>query len=296
MPRRLRIHLPGGFYHVTLRGNHQRAIFVAENDRFLLNRIVARVIAKLDARLHAYCWMTNHLHFLVQVGAIPLANPMRQIAAEFARAMQSKLETTGHFFERRYHASLVDVDSYLLELVRYIHLNPVRAQIARNATNFRWSSHHAYLGTRNEPWVTTDFVLGMFGADRVRARSAYVGFLENTEAAVWEPPVDDRGKQLAVLGDDEFSARAQQAVAQSTSVHTRMRLPELIAEACRRFEIDATRLSAPVRDRFVTKVRAWIAHQARERGIAPLAAVARELGRDESTIREAMRLHEKEIE
>ena len=296
MPRRLRIHLPGGFYHVTLRGNHRSVIFIAETDRQLLNLIVARTLEKFDARLHAYCWMTNHLHFLLQVGAIPLANPMRQIAAEFARAMQSKLETTGHFFERRYHASLVDVDSYLLELVRYIHLNPVRACIAADAAGFRWSSHHAYMGSRIEPWVTTDFVLAMFGAERGCAQSAYVKFLGCDAAATWAPPVDGRGNQLAVLGDDNFIVRAQRSSLAMTSAHTKANLTELIAEACRRFEVDTSRLASPVRDRFLTKVRAWIAHQARERGIASLAAVARELGRDESTLREAMRLHENEID
>jgi putative transposase len=296
MPRRLRIHLPGGFYHVTLRGNHRRAIFLAEDDRLLLNLIVARALEKFDARLHAYCWMTNHLHFLLQAGAIPLANPMRQIAAEFARAMQSKLETTGHFFERRYHASLVDVDSYLLELVRYIHLNPVRACIAADAAGFRWSSHHTYMGSRREPWVTTDFVLAMFGAERGCAQSAYRKFLCCDAAMTWSPPVDERGNQLAVLGDDNFIARSQGSSMATTSARPQGSLSELVAEACRRFEIDSSRLIAPVRDRYLTKVRAWIAHQARERGIASLAAVARELGRDESTLREAMRLHNNEID
>ncbi len=296
MPRRLRIHVPGGFYHVTLRGNHQQALFVAEHDRLLLNRIVARAIERFDVRLHAYCWMTNHLHFLLQVDAIALADPMRQIAAEFARAMQAKLATTGHFFERRYHASLVDADSYLLELLRYIHLNPVRARIAADAAGYRWSSHHAYLDSREEPWVTTDFVLAMFSADRRRGQSAYRAFVGCGDDVLWRPPVDKSGNQLAVLGSDEFSQRAQKlSVAPKPSMATGS-LTDLIAEACRRFEVDSARLAAPGRDRFLTKVRAWIAHQSRDRKIASLAAVARELGRDESTLREAMRLHKNEVD
>ncbi len=90
--------------------------------------------------------MTNHLHLLMQVQDVPLSNPMRNIASEFARAMQRKLETTGHFFERRYHASLVDTDAYLLELIRYTHLNPVRAGIVAQPALYPWSSHHAYVG------------------------------------------------------------------------------------------------------------------------------------------------------
>jgi len=96
MPRPRRVHVDGGFYHVTLRGNHQQNIFVAEGDQRLLSQIVARAVEKHGARVHAYCRMTNHLHFLVQVSETPLGKPMHQIAAEFARAMQAKLQTTGH--------------------------------------------------------------------------------------------------------------------------------------------------------------------------------------------------------
>jgi putative transposase len=173
MPRRLRVHVPGGFYHVTLRGNHQNAIFFNDGDRRLLNKIVARAIKTFETRAHAYCWMSNHFHLLLQIGTHPLARPMRQIASEYARAMQISLGTTGHFFERRYHANLVDADSYLLELVRYIHLNPVRAGIAASPSVFRWSSHHAYLGTRADDWVTTDFVLQMFSSEPSRAHGLW---------------------------------------------------------------------------------------------------------------------------
>ena len=206
MPRRLRIHLPGGFYHVTLRGNHQQPVFYAEGDQSLLNKIVARAIDNFGARLHAYCWMTNHLHFLLQVGNEPLAKPMRQIAAEFARAMQIKLLTTGHYFERRYHATLVDTDAYLLELLRYIHLNPVRAGIVGNPVCHRWSSHHDYIGAGVTDWVTTEFALRMFSQDRTRAVAAYQEFLRCPLEAAWEPSTAINSSNAAVLGSDEFLA------------------------------------------------------------------------------------------
>jgi REP element-mobilizing transposase RayT len=291
MPRRLRLHLPGGFYHVTLRGNHQQNIFIAEGDRRLLNVIVARALEKFAARLHAYCWMSNHLHFLIEVGEEPLAGQMRQIAAEFARAMQRKLETTGHFFERRYHAVLVDIDSYLLELVRYIHLNPVRARLVGAAAEYPWCSHHAYVGARAEPWVTSDFVLRMFAAQRAPAVAAYRAFLESTELEPWEKQAFD--SSIEVLGSDDFIAKLQPSTAMAVE---RQSLQKLIAEACRRFEFDRLALQSPVRDAYASKVRAWIAHQARSRRIASLAAVARELGRDESTLRQAMCAYPKEVE
>lgn len=292
MPRRLRVHVPGGFYHVTLRGNHQQDIFTAENDRTLLNLIVARAIEKFGARVHAYCWMSNHLHFLMQVSDAPLANPMRQIGAEFARAMQVKLETTGHYFERRYHATLVEADSYLLELVRYIHMNPVRAGLVSDPAGHLWSSHHTYLGTRVESWVTTDFVLRMFGGERAGAVAAYRTFLNCEQQDPWVPTTEG-GSRPAAMGSQEFIARVPRV---SVPMSARGTLSDLIAEACRRFEVDPEKLDSPLRDTYLTKVRAWIAHQAKVRHIASLSAVARMLGRDEATLREAIRSYPDEIE
>lgn len=292
MPRRLRIHLAHGFYHVTLRGNHQRDLFVVDGDRSVLNGIVARAIEKHGVRVHAYCWMSNHLHMLIQAGTEPLAEPMRQIAAEFARAMQSRLQTTGHFFERRYHAKLVDADSYLLELVRYIHLNPVRAGLVNDPALYRWSSHHAYLGTRTESWVTTDFTLRMFSADSGRAVSAYRAFLACEHSDEWAPPEEGMHRPTAREGGRATSSAQDASPANKLSGS----LAGLIAEACRRFDVNPERLTSPLRDPYLTKVRAWIAHQAKVRHVATMSAVARQLGRDEATLRQAIRTYPDEVE
>jgi putative transposase len=290
VPRRLRVHVPGGFYHVTLRGNHQSDIFRSDGDRRLLNVIVANAIEKFKSRLHAYCWMTNHVHLLVQVGTEPLARPMRKIAAEFARAMQIKLATTGHFFERRYHARLVDTDSYLLELVRYIHLNPVRAGIMGDASQFPWSSHHAYVGSRVEPWVTTDFVLQMFAANGASGIEAYRRFLSAEDALEWSPEPDPAPRQST---RDDFTSKALNSL---PSRKGRGTLGELIDEACTRFGVDRDSLNTVVRDASLARVRAWIAHQALTRRIETLSGVARALARDESTLREAIKRYRVEME
>src|SRR6187551_3554571 len=124
MPRKPRLHVDGGFYHVILRANHRQTIFFTSADRTLFAELVAENIERFGMRVHAFCWMSNHVHLLMQVGSLPLAKAMMRIAGRFARHMQRSLRTTGHFFERRYRAILVDADEYLLELVRYIHLNP----------------------------------------------------------------------------------------------------------------------------------------------------------------------------
>jgi REP element-mobilizing transposase RayT len=289
MPRRPRIHVPGGFYHVTLRGNHRQPVFQAHSDRALLNMIVARAIQKFDARLHAYCWMSNHLHFLIQVSVEPLARPMRQIAAEFARAMQVKLATTGHFFERRYHATLIEATDYLFTALRYIHRNPVDAGMVATAGDYPWSSHHAYVGHRTEPWLTTDFILGKFAPVREEAILAYAAFLdaETGEQAAAFP------EGAFIFGSDEFTARVQGMSRKSRSYQ---QLQELITEACGRFEVTQEKLVSPVRNCFLTKVRAWIAHQASERGIANRSEVARALGRTEGALRRAILAYPGEVD
>ena len=143
-----------------------RISFFTPDDRRLLTRIVREIFVDCGAQLHAYCYMTNHVHALLQVSDTPLSRIMLLVAGRYARAVQARLQTTGHLFEKRYHALLVDADEYLLTLLRYIHLNPVRANLASSPDEYPWSSHHAYLGSRSEPWVTTEFALRMLGADR----------------------------------------------------------------------------------------------------------------------------------
>lgn len=140
MPRLPRLHVPGGCYHVILRGNHREALFACDNDRLVLNDIVADVIEKQQTRVHAFCWMTNHLHALAQVGDAPLGATMQRIAKRYSRSRHRQLRTTGHLFERRYKAWLVDADVYFIALLRYIHLNPVKAHTVTTPDDYPWSS------------------------------------------------------------------------------------------------------------------------------------------------------------
>jgi putative transposase len=285
MARPLRLHLPGGFYHTTLRGNHRENIFAVESDRLLLNTIVEAALAKLGARMHAYCWMTNHLHMLVQVGEQPLSRLMQRIAAGYARAFQSNRETTGHLFENRYHAILVDADSYLLELIRYIHLNPVRARIASHPHEYRWSSHHAYVGLPVDEWVSTGFGLSMFSPDSVRAVAAYRRFV-NCDAFEISSPLEQMNlDQPEVLGSDAFCSRIRQ---QFKLPPPPISFDSLVKEGCERFGLEQHQLLAALRNERITAARAWIARRAIESRIATVTGVARKLRCDPHTIRRAL--------
>jgi len=288
MPRHLRIHAPGAFYHVTLRGNHRQYIFFAPADRCLFTDTVAEVISRFNARVHAYCLMTNHVHLLVQVGEAPLGRLMLRIASHYARTIQKRFATTGHLFERRYHAVLVDADAYLLELLRYIHLNPVRARMVAAVGDYAWSSHLTYRGVRSEPWLTIDFALAMFHSDPIHARALYQRFInENVAQSDASPLSYVNANDSRVLGNDRFL----QSLSFTWQLRSKDTLPELIHAACLQFNVSSDALYSPSRQRQLTRVRAWIAHQAITKRVASLSEVARIFHRSEASLRESVKLH-----
>lgn len=289
MPRPHRIHVPGAFYHVTLRGNHRQAIFFTAQDRSTLSALIEEVLARFGARLHAYCYMTNHIHALIQVGETPLGRLMLRIAGRYARLTQKNLHTTGHLFEKRYYPVLVDADEYLLELLRYIHLNPVRARMVDLPDEYPWSSHHAYLGERHEPWVTTDFALSLFHAERQRAIEAYRRFVESgTTLAAPSPLAGCNPNDSRILGGDAFAGRM---LGTAWKPKSRRTLEDLVVEACGQFSVTVDDLRSPSRRHALVKARAWVAHQAIVGRVISLAAVARFFERDESSIRHGVERH-----
>lgn len=281
MVRPIRLHVPGTFHHVTLRGNHQQPIFQHDGNRSLLSLIVERAVARYGIRVHAFCWMTNHLHFLIEVGTEPLGGAMRQIASEYARAYQKNLHTSGHLFERRYHARLIDVDAYFLGVLRYIHLNPVAARICASPDQYRWSSHNAYAGTSSWNWLTTEFAFRMLAAVGSTGREAYLRFMECDADDIADPLVIDSAPKLP-----------EKPVARTTQLHPRafsQTLDELIAEACGMFSLTVEDLRDASRRRETVRARGWIAAEAIKRRVASLSQVARAVGRDRKALHNAMR-------
>ena len=285
MARALRIHIPGAMYHVTLRGNHRHDIFFAASDRELLTEIFAEAIDRWNARVHAYCYMTNHLHALVQVSDFPLGRLMLHVAGQYARRMQARLPTTGHLFERRYHAVLVDTDAYLLELLRYIHLNPVRGGLVASADEYPWSSHHVYSCSRDEAWVTTDFALSMLHSDRWQAVQAYLRFVGSCSADAMKSPLAAcNAHDSRILGDDAFARRVLGSTWRPTANVT---VEQIVDQACEEFGITLEELRSVSRQRRLTQARAWITHRTVSSRVASVAAIARFLDHDESSLRYA---------
>ena len=274
MPRKARIHVVGGIYHVILRGNARSPIFFCEQDRDYLNEIVADGLRRYECRLHAFCWMTNHLHAAIQVADRPLSNLMCWLAARYARHINRSLNRTGHLFERRHRAELVADDDYLLNLVRYIHLNPVNAGLVDDPGDYVWSSHPAYLGTNNLDWLTTRTVLSCFGESLSKARRHYRAFMSNT--IDWKPGADD-GVHPEPLDADGLSVDRD-------SDNWKQRIDRLVEKHCASVAIEPAALVAPGRHRATARLRARISNEALRHGHATMGELANYFGRSPDVI------------
>lgn len=288
MPRPPRLHVPGACYHVVLRGNHRESLFDTVADRAVLNEIVADALPRFGCRIHAFCWMTNHLHLLVQIAERPLGKLVQRVAVRYSRYRHKALLTRGHLFERRYKAKLVDVDAYFLVLLRYIHMNPVKSAIVTDPSHYPWSSHRAFLGIESVPWLTTEFGLSLFSKDVAQARIAYRGFIiagseHGKDLDPQSHPDDPR-----VLGTDTF-------IANIPVVPHRQRCPLTLEQfavlVCGERRVSPELLRSPSRERHLASIRAVFAVQAIERHIGTQSEIARFLNRDASSLRKLLERH-----
>ena len=206
MARALRITFPGAFYHVTSRGNERKAVFKSTRDREKFLEYLDSATQRYDALIHAYCMMDNHYHLLLETPSGNLSQIMRHINGAYTTYFNVKRGRSGHLFQGRYKAILVDIDEYAKELSRYIHLNPVRAKIVETPEEYNWSSYHFYIG-KQEParWLYRDFILGYFGEKVSSAQKGYQKFVNALVHLEYDSPLDEVVSST-LLGSADFIA------------------------------------------------------------------------------------------
>jgi REP-associated tyrosine transposase len=212
MARPLRIEYPGALYHVTSRGDRQEAIFDGDRDRTAFLSVLSEVVSRFRWRCHAYCLMGNHYHLMIETPEANLTKGMRHLNGVFTQWSNRRHKRSGHLFQGRYKAILVDRDSYFLELARYIVLNPVRAAMVKHPRLWAWSSYGATMGTSLAPhWLTIDGLLAEFGRNHAGARRKYQQFIKEGMSAesIWK---DLKGQ--IYLGDDDFVERMRKKLGQ----------------------------------------------------------------------------------
>ena len=286
MGRKPRLHLPGGLYHVTLRGNNRQAIFFDDDDRQRWERLIEEGIRRYQHRIHAYCWMTNHVHLAIQCHDEPLSGFMSFVASQYARSTNNKNGCSGHLFERRHRAILVQADSYLKELLRYIHLNPMRAGLVNDLADYRWSSHQAYTGGDQPNWLTLNWALSFFGESVNEARQAYARFIQSDcQTPIQHELRNGTEGDHRVVGDDGLWASLNLEL---TKPPSHLTLDEITQEICRNNGVSEARLVSSSREHKYSRIRAEIGLIAIESSIATNAEIARRFNRGQSGMSQAI--------
>lgn len=207
MARPLRIEFAGALYHLTSRGDGREAIYLSDNDRERWLEVFAEVCRRFNWVCHAYCLMDNHYHLLVETPEGKLSQGMRQLNGVYTQRFNRAHSRVGHVFQGRYKAILVDKDSYLLELARYVVLNPVRAQMVRSTKDWPWSSYRATAGFEPQhPWLQTNWVLSAFARRRKTACERYRAFVSEGKG---QPSPWEALKNQVFLGSDKFVEEMQ---------------------------------------------------------------------------------------
>lgn len=286
MPRKPRVEFEGALYHVIARGNRRAALFHDDADyQTYLDRL-ERYRQRDGMTLYAYVLMANHVHLLVETGVVPLSRTMQTLQFTYSQYYNRRYRKTGHLFQGRYTAILCDREAYLLELVRYLHLNPARLRTPLNPWSYKWSSHRAYLGESGTVQVQSATVLDQFHRQLGPARQAYLQFLkaglrQGHDERYYET-VDQR-----FLGDARFVAEVGRRAGKRYPVTTRPRrvsFERLLHAIADLHGVMPHAIFAPGRRRAPVPARAMLVYLAREWGAVSTQELGRRLQRDPSMI------------
>ncbi|MBP2671496.1 MAG: transposase of ISPca5, Tnp [candidate division NC10 bacterium] len=285
MPRQPRLDAPGTLHHVMVRGIERTALFRDDRDR---TDFVARLATLAETGawvVYAWALVSNHAHLLVRTGRRPLGRSMRSLLTGYAGAFNRRYHRVGHLFHNRYKSIVVEDDPYLVELVRYLHLNPLRAEVVadlRALDRFPWTGHSALLGRVARPWQDTATILSQFGPTRARAIRAYRAFVAAGIPHGRRPDLQGggllrshggwaavaalrRGREAyqgdeRILGSSAFVEGYRRAAATAAPTPPRLTLDTILARVGRSLGVPPTALAGGGRTPTLTRARAGIAY------------------------------------
>jgi REP element-mobilizing transposase RayT len=194
MPRKARIDAPSALHHIIARGIERRSIFTDDDDRDDFLKRLGFVLSETKTACYAWALLPNHFHLLLRTGNVPISSVMRRVLTGYAISYNCRHKRSGHLFQNRFKSILCQEELYLKELVRYIHLNPLRAKIVpdlKALSGYAYSGHSALMGKRQRPWQATEYVLGLFGNSAHSSRRSYALFVQKGR---------DQGRRQDLIG------------------------------------------------------------------------------------------------
>jgi len=265
-----------------IRGNGGQNIFTDDEDRYRFYLLLQEGVEKYGHRIHAFCLMDNHAHMAIRVGEKPLSRIMQTLCFRYTQWVNSRQKKVGHLFQGRYKAIVVDADAYLAELVRYIHLNPVRAKIVKAPENYPWSGHRAYMGHEKLPWLTTDWVLSQFSQRLKTARTKYDKFVQYGRDEGHRQEFHSGTSEGRILGDDTFIEEALEKAEQAERKPAT--IGEVIETVIKLYGLTEQEIVAGGKQRYVSEARGMIAYLVREISGLSLTDLSKRMRRDVSSL------------
>jgi len=282
MARKPRIHFEKALYHAIVRGNGGQSIFLDDADRQIFYAFLEKSIQRFEYQIVAFCLMSNHAHLAVRVGREPLAHIMQSVCSRYARKFNRRHGRTGHLFQGRYWAQLVQEEPYFKVLVRYIHRNPMRAGLIERIDEWRWSGHRALLGRERLPWFDAHHTLSHFSRNRSIARLHYRLFVEGRGCDDDEWFIKGSEADSRIAGNAgsyvEFMGSGEPGVAPKVT------LSQILDAVCLEYGISPAEMRCPCRKRIMTEARSIVGYLAMAGSVATLTRVSQELDRTTATM------------
>jgi len=318
MPRQARLDVPGALHHIMVRGINKTVLFEDKRDKARFLERLGENVTEGKCSIYAWVLMDNHAHLLFKSGQDGISAFMRKLLTWYAQYFNRRHKRTGHLFENRYKSILCDEENYLIALVRYIHLNPIRAQIVKTIEEldrYSWSGHGTIIGTTKYPWMDVDSVLSQFSDGKRKAISQYRRFIMEGLGTERQPELTGGGlirsqggwsRVLAlrragqkeesderILGSGDFVHAIIRETEERQLRQTRLRrsrkgIGGIIREECGKHGVNEEELVQGSRRRKVSETRAVIACRCKqELGISG-AEIARHLGVNTTSINRAV--------
>jgi len=284
MARPLRIQYPGAVYHVLCRGNNRQKIFRDDLDRKRYLEKLAHYCELKEVSLLGYCLLSNHIHLLVETPHGNLSEMMQALQTSYTLYFNRRHGRSGHVFEQRYKALLVDKDNYLLQISRYIHRNPVAAKLVGRPQDYRWSSYGAYVSVKPVPGLKTSLVLEQLGGEQSGHKRNYREYVESDSVGGVSEEPPPTVKQVAI-GDPQFAEQVLNKHSRRVLTKRGCTLNQIEQAVCRIARIEREELGWAQRRPAVKRARELFMYLGRHHTAASLREIADRLGvRDISTV------------